>query len=101
MNQRHASAILATLDATWAPGTPASEYPNSKCLGMAISDTGATHVMADVEAEILRAYPGRAAKPPLLPMFNCCGSKVIPAFNRHPDTTLTDVKAVVTSAVAI
>lgn len=92
-----AAAILGVLDAGWCHGTPASEP--SRCLGMAISDTGNQAAIPAVEARIRALFPARLGAPrPLLPAFQCCGSDVIPAFNNHPDTTLDDIHLVVTAA---
>lgn len=103
MRQEDADRILAVLDENWSHGTPASEYPGKRCLGMAISDgiSGpAREVMAEVEEQVRRLYPGRANAPrPLLPAFQCCGSDVIPSFNGHPDTCLADARRVVAAAV--
>lgn len=79
---------------TWFHGTPGSEYPERRCLGMIISDSGQRN-MAQVEQRIKQLFPDRInTDRPLLPMFECCGSLVIPSFNNHPDTTLEDVRLV-------
>ena len=80
-------------EAGWLHGTPGREYPERRCLGMALADAGSD--MRRVEQRILELFPERASgERPLLPMFECCGSTIIPAFNNHPDTTFEDIQLV-------
>ena len=79
----------------WVHETPTKGYDRGeRCLGMLISDRTDLSLQ-EIERRILTLFPERTNAPrPLLPLFNCCGSSVIPSFNNHPDTTEDDITRV-------